>query len=95
MVNYVGIVRTNKRLIRARNRIGFIAKEIEQFYWDFVITPDLVELRNIATIAELIIKMARMRKESRGAHYNRDYPEQLETPVDTVIKKGLLSINDD
>ncbi|MHA1926535.1 MAG: L-aspartate oxidase [Candidatus Thorarchaeota archaeon] len=94
MVNYVGIVRTNKRLIRARNRIGFIAKEIEQFYWDFVITPDLVELRNIATVAELIIKMARMRMESRGAHFNRDYPEQLETPVDTVIKKGLLPVND-
>jgi L-aspartate oxidase len=94
MVNYVGIVRTNKRLIRARNRIGFIAKEIEQFYWDFVITPDLVELRNIATVAELIIKMARMRKESRGAHFNRDYPERRETPVDTVIKKGLLPILD-
>ncbi len=94
MVNYVGIVRTNKRLIRARNRIGFIAKEIEEFYWDFVITPDLVELRNIATVAELIIKMARMRKESRGAHYNRDYPDQLEAPVDTVLKKGLLAIHD-
>ncbi|MGD9381503.1 MAG: FAD-binding protein, partial [Candidatus Thorarchaeota archaeon] len=94
MVNYVGIVRTNKRLIRARNRIGFIAKEIEQFYWDFVITPDLVELRNIATVAELIIKMARMRKESRGAHFNRDYPGRLDTPVDTVIKKGLLPITD-
>ncbi len=94
MVNYVGIVRTNKRLIRARNRIGFIAKEIEQFYWDFVITPDLVELRNIATVAELIIKMARMRKESRGAHFNRDYPDQLDTPVDTVIKKGLLPVDD-
>jgi L-aspartate oxidase len=94
MVNYVGIVRTNKRLIRARNRIGFIAKEIEQFYWDFVITPDLVELRNITTVAELIIKMARMRKESRGAHYNRDYPDRLETPVDTVLKKGLLPIHD-
>jgi L-aspartate oxidase len=94
MVNYVGIVRTNKRLIRARNRIGFIAKEIEQFYWDFVITPDLVELRNIATVAELIIKMARMRRESRGAHFNRDYPDQRETPVDTVLKKGLLPIHE-
>ncbi|MHA1938841.1 MAG: L-aspartate oxidase, partial [Candidatus Thorarchaeota archaeon] len=94
MVNYVGIVRTNKRLIRARNRIGFIAKEIEQFYWDFIITEDLVELRNIATVAELIIKMSRMRKESRGAHYNKDYPDQLEAPVDTVVKKGLLPIND-
>ncbi|NHJ13642.1 MAG: L-aspartate oxidase [Candidatus Thorarchaeota archaeon] len=94
MVNYVGIVRTNKRLIRARNRIGFLAREIESFYWDFIITPDLVELRNIATVAELIIKMARMRKESRGAHYNRDYPDTSVSPVDTIIKKGYKSIND-
>jgi L-aspartate oxidase len=95
MVNYVGIVRTNKRLIRARNRIGFLAKEIETFYWDFIVTPDLIELRNIATVAELIIKMARMRKESRGAHYNKDYPETSKVAVDTVIRKGYLSVIED
>ena len=92
MVNYVGIVRTNKRLIRARNRIGFLAKEIEAFYWDFIVTPDLIELRNIATVAELIIKMARMRKESRGAHYNKDYPDSSKVAVDTVIRKGYLAV---
>jgi len=92
MINYVGIARSNKRLIRALNRIGFITKEISQFYWDFRITPDLVELRNIAMVADLIIRMARMRKESRGAHYNIDYPEQSEEAVDTIMKKGYSAI---
>ncbi|MHA1964491.1 MAG: L-aspartate oxidase [Candidatus Thorarchaeota archaeon] len=92
MINYVGIARSNKRLIRARNRIGFIQKEINQFYWDFKITPDLVELRNIALVAELIIKMARMRRESRGAHYNIDYPDKSEEMVDTIIRKGHVAI---
>lgn len=93
MTNYVGIARSNKRLIRARNRISFIQKEINQFYWDFKITPDLVELRNIALVAELIIKMARMRRESRGAHYNIDYPEKSEEIVDTIIQKGYTTID--
>ncbi|MFW9808176.1 MAG: L-aspartate oxidase [Candidatus Thorarchaeota archaeon] len=92
MINYVGIARSNKRLIRASNRIAFIDREINQFYWDFKITPDLVELRNIATVAELIIRMARMRKESRGAHFNIDYPEQAEEAVDTIIKKGYAAV---
>jgi L-aspartate oxidase len=92
MINYVGIARSNKRLIRARNRIGFIQREINQFYWDFKITPDLVELRNIALVAELIIKMARMRRESRGAHYNIDYPENSVEIVDTVMRKGYQAI---
>ncbi|MBD3408504.1 MAG: FAD-binding protein, partial [Candidatus Lokiarchaeota archaeon] len=94
MANYVGIVRSHKRLIRARNRIGFIQKEINQFYWDFKITPDLIELRNIAIVAELIIKMARMRKESRGAHYNIDYPEKSLHKFDTVLKKSTIPIEE-
>ena len=75
----------------ARNRIDFLRREIEQFYWDFKITPDLVELRNIAIVAELIVRMSRMRRESRGTHYNQDYPRQWEQAVDTILKKGYAA----
>ena len=89
MWNYVGIVRTNKRLTRARRRIVLLKEEINQYYWDFRVTPDLIELRNLVTIAELVIECASRRKESRGLHYTLDYPERDDENFldDTVVRR--------
>jgi L-aspartate oxidase len=90
MWDYVGIVRTNKRLQRAQSRISNLQEEIQQYYWDFIVTNDLLELRNIATVAEVIIACALRRPESRGLNYNLDYPKPDPewAQRDTVLRKS-------
>ncbi|HVR37043.1 MAG TPA: L-aspartate oxidase [Methylomirabilota bacterium] len=90
MWDYVGIVRTNKRLQRARKRIKNLREEIQEYYWDFNVTSDLLELRNIASVADLIIRSAMLRPESRGLHYNLDYPgnDPEWARRDTVLRRA-------
>jgi L-aspartate oxidase len=85
MWDYVGIVRTNKRLERAAHRIALLEREIQEFYAHFHVTRDLLELRNLVQVAELIVRSAQARRESRGLHFSRDYPSLAAPAAPTVL----------
>ena len=85
MWDYVGIVRTNKRLERALHRIRLLQREIDEYYANYRVGNDLIELRNLVLTAHLIVKSAQRRHESRGLHFSQDYPETLPRALETVL----------
>ena len=89
MWDYVSIVRTNKRLQRAAARLRNLKREVQEFYWNFRITSELLELRNLVETASLIVECAVRRHESRGLHYTLDFPnsEDQKSPTDTVLRR--------
>ncbi|MBS0608386.1 MAG: FAD-binding protein, partial [Proteobacteria bacterium] len=89
MWDYVGIVRTNKRLERAAHRIALLTGEIHEFYSHFHISRDLLELRNLVQVADLIVRSAQMRRESRGLHYSRDWPDMAAPAAPTILVPAL------
>ena len=95
MWNYVGIVRSDKRLRRAESRLKNILSEVKEYYSHFPMHTDILELRNIAIVANLTVQCALQRKESRGIHYSLDYPfadpekDRVQPPEDTILLRGL------
>lgn len=89
MWDYVGIVRTSKRLKRARHRIALLMREIDEFYANFRVSHDLIELRNLVVTADLIVRCAQQRKESRGLHFSPDFPDLLKKARNTVLRKRI------